>query len=1196
MRRFELVGGGSSKFWEISRDDSDVTVRYGRIGGAGQSGVKSFPTVAAATAHVDRLVAEKVKKGYTEVGAPVAAPTVAAPVVPPAPPAGPVDVAAVDEDALSWPEDLARVRYPRRDVGEPVPFVPVSGAVERLAKLTATHRFTVLGSLGHQDTPREVREAGRAWIAGVPDAPPLGAAIAAVGIAGLVGPGSWASLRAVADAWIALRGLPFAAEAAAEALTLSGGCYTQYPVERMRPEAFYYGGHPVEALILVAARVRAALAVAPEDIHAEALARLAPLRAADLRLRAATSFLVPSEWEWVEADSEALAQAGFQDSWYGIYIALSARTSRQVERLTGDTVPYLVRESDARLVTLAEGLGADAPDIIARWYELRHTLAEYQRRLLRVLAVLPYDRAFGVLLERVERKYVEPALAEAMRRFPRRAMRLLAVDRRRAVEPLLRLHVAAHHDLVDGVADTLPPADAERLRAMARAAAALVTAAPDRLPPLLVDPPWTRPTRRAAGPMVAGLTCDEPPAVSWEPAERDTWGYRVPSARSDDEKWQGVVEALRRGVEVADNRALSLFERGPESMARPVLALWKPDNLWEAGPWLRHLANRFGVDALPVLVACARRRPLELAGVLMPFTAPDVAGLMAGWLGGGRAVRGVATAWFDRHPAAAARLLIPAALGRAGAARHAAERALRTVAVCRRVDVLAAAASYGTEALAGIEALLAVDPFDLLPAKMPVLPGWTDPGQHPPLMLRDGTTLPAESVRHVVMMLAISRTGDPYPGLGTVRQVCDPDSLAEFAWSLFHRWKGSDSGVKEAWAMEALALVGNDETVRRLAPLIRAWPAEGGHARAVAGLDVLAAIGTDVALMHLHGIAERVRFRGLREKASEKMDEVAAGLGLSVEQLGDRLVPTFGLDADGGLTLDYGPRAFRVGFDEGLKPFVVGGDGKRRTALPKPGVKDDPVRGPAAFARFAGLKKDVRTVAADQLRRLERAMVDRRRWSGADFRRYLVEHPLVWHLARRLVWARLDGDGAVRDAFRIAEDRTLADVHDDPLVLADTDDVGVVHPLLLGDAVPAWAEMFADYEILQPFAQLDREVYALAPEELAAGRLLRFAGDVVPTGRLLGLEHRGWRRGEPLDAGVQQYLERAVPGGTLVVDLDPGIAVGSVDLLGDEQTLGPIYIAGDSGPYHRPEKGLALTGLDAITASEIIRDLTEVTA
>ena len=65
-RYFEFVDGKSSKFWEISMDGMEVTVRYGRIGANGTTKTKEFPSEAAATAHYDKLVEEKTSKGYVE--------------------------------------------------------------------------------------------------------------------------------------------------------------------------------------------------------------------------------------------------------------------------------------------------------------------------------------------------------------------------------------------------------------------------------------------------------------------------------------------------------------------------------------------------------------------------------------------------------------------------------------------------------------------------------------------------------------------------------------------------------------------------------------------------------------------------------------------------------------------------------------------------------------------------------------------------------------------------------------------------------------------------------------------------------------------------------------------------------------------------------------------------------------------------
>ena len=66
-RRFEFVGDGSSKFWQVSVDDSTLSVHFGRIGTAGQTRTKDLETPAAAQREADKLVAEKLGKGYREI-------------------------------------------------------------------------------------------------------------------------------------------------------------------------------------------------------------------------------------------------------------------------------------------------------------------------------------------------------------------------------------------------------------------------------------------------------------------------------------------------------------------------------------------------------------------------------------------------------------------------------------------------------------------------------------------------------------------------------------------------------------------------------------------------------------------------------------------------------------------------------------------------------------------------------------------------------------------------------------------------------------------------------------------------------------------------------------------------------------------------------------------------------------------------
>jgi hypothetical protein len=533
-------------------------------------------------------------------------------------------------------------------------------------------------------------------------------------------------------------------------------------------------------------------------------------------------------------------------------------------------------------------------------------------------------------------------------------------------------------------------------------------------------------------------------------------------------------------------------------------------------------------------------------------------------------------------------------------ARGHAEQALRALAAAgHRAEVAAAAADHGGAAEAVIDELLAADPHPAYPLTVRKLPGWAAAGSLPPVRVRgDAGVLPEAAVWHLTTMLSISKPGRPCHGLAEATAACDPTDLAELGWALFDRWQAVGAPAREGWVFDALGLIGDDTTVRRLAPMIRSWPGSGRHARAVAGLDVLAAIGSEVSLTYLDAIARKARFRGLRERASEKLHEVAAAMGLSAEELADRVVPDLGLDATGSTRLDYGPRQFVVGFDERLKPYVTDGDGRRRATLPKPATSDAPELAGVAYARFVGLKKDVRAIAADQIRRLEQAMVTQRRWPAKQFRDIFIGHPLLWHIVCRLVlvrYAQLPDGVAPAGGLRIAEDRTFADVHDEPLPVDDAAIIGIAHPLHLGGGCSAWAELFADYEILQPFAQLGRDCFELSETERPGLRLSRFEGSTVATRRLLGLERFGWRRSEPGDSGHQGWIERPTPcGRSVVLSLDPGIAIGSPDLF-PEQTLEEIWVCPAGASHWAQQRTVPFGALDPVTTSEIIKDLRTVT-
>lgn len=367
-----------------------------------------------------------------------------------------------------------------------------------------------------------------------------------------------------------------------------------------------------------------------------------------------------------------------------------------------------------------------------------------------------------------------------------------------------------------------------------------------------------------------------------------------------------------------------------------------------------------------------------------------------------------------------------------------------------------------------------------MPAKKPIT--WVTAADLPPIAAL-GRVLNPEQTGLVLVALQQSKD-QPQPLVVALKAHAEPASLDRFAWTLFERWLLEGGPSKENWAMQALGHFGSDTSALKLAPLIREWPGESQHQRAVAGLECLRAIGTDTALMQINGIAQKVKFQGIKKRAQECMEAIAQERHLSREQLEDRIVPDCGLDENGRRRFDFGPRQFTFTLGEGLKPLVRDSDGKFKGDLPKPGAKDSADLAQQAVADWKLIKKQVAEVAKIQAVRLEQAMVTGRRWQSSEFELLFVRHPLMNYLARLLVWGGFDASGQLVAAFRVSEDRTLADSEDNPFDLAGLDQVGIVHPLMLDEAqLTGWGQLFADYAIVPPFAQLGRPIYRLEAGE-----------------------------------------------------------------------------------------------------------------
>ncbi len=644
--------------------------------------------------------------------------------------------------------------------------------------------------------------------------------------------------------------------------------------------------------------------------------------------------------------------------------------------------------------------------------------------------------------------------------------------------------------------------------------------------------------------------------------------------------------------------APDLLRLGP--LAVPVWAGLSPHVSWQrAWAFVPHC----GLAALPGLALAVQRNFSDLCTELLFFGDERLAPHALHAAFGTQAHAQAGRQWLARWPQHGAAAVIRGVLQRTGKTQQEAVHAGRWLVAQGHGDALVQQIQRLVQpeaqaaAQAHVQALLQASPTAAHPRTVAALPAFWTPASWQAVLLHNGQPLPAPAVDALGEMLSFPFAQGRYDGLAEVRAACSAASLAAFGWDLMTAWLAAGAAPKFNWAMTALGVLGDGDAATRLGELLAKWPTQGASARAKLALSVLVEMGHDDAHRVLNALADAPS--GLSHDAQEALAAAAQSKGLTVDALQDQIVPDLGLDARGQRLLDFGPRQFVLGVDAQLKPhlraWAQGEIGARLRSLPPVGQRDDQLLANNATAEFKRIKAQLRAIAAAQGPRLEQAMCTGRRWSPAEFDRLFARHPLMRQLATHLVWAvfapgdagmQLGRPDHVLVAFRMAEDGQLTTAHDNPYVLAPPPDaqIGIPHPL----EMPAtrWAEfaqLFADYALVQPFAQIGREADRTLTPGTEHQMLAAWVGQALAPLRLLGLPARGW---QPVNAwGVQANFSRALPGQRhLNLTVKPGVDMPAPAKSGEQIVTGLAITRASDAPAGE---------VSVTTLSEVLRDLAQ---
>ncbi|MEM9554238.1 MAG: DUF4132 domain-containing protein [Acidobacteriota bacterium] len=478
-------------------------------------------------------------------------------------------------------------------------------------------------------------------------------------------------------------------------------------------------------------------------------------------------------------------------------------------------------------------------------------------------------------------------------------------------------------------------------------------------------------------------------------------------------------------------------------------------------------------------------------------------------------------------------------------------------------------------------------PFEALPTCR-----WSDPGEVvDPLVLR-----------YFVARAVKLKTPVPGPILRRQMARLEADDRRVLGRFVLQAWLVHDQGPEESAAgqkgvLAVAAACGGPDLSPACALYLKTWYGQ----RAVqckALLEMLAWVddATDggQATQLLLSIAHRFRTAGIRKHAEALAADLATRRGWSVDELADRTIPTAGFESS-RLALRYGVggRAFHAVLRDDLMIELRTADGSTIRSLPQARRDEDEEAVKAAKKALTRARKELKATVRLQTERLYEALCTQRAWRAADWRRFLLEHPVVGRLCRRLVWVTAPSS----QSFRPLVDGSLSDVGDEPVKLDDGATVRLAHGVNLDDEVAAaWLEHLDDYEIDPLFVQLGRETFSLPPERATAESLDEFEGHLISVFTLRTAARRlGYDRGPAESRGIVYTYRKAYPtleieahlqfSGAMLPEEDDTVALKSLDFVSTAQQAQSDEIV-----------RVALGDLPAVLLSEAWNDLRAIAA